>query len=411
MSRTSLRSESLEVEPERESERGPQAGLRLPTVNVCVAGASGRVGAELVRQLAAQRREIAAATGIDVVLAAVGNRRGFLAAGGGVMAPAAASGDGAQRLVTLDALLEWIDERACTPALLVDCTGAPALAARYGELLARGIGIVTASKLTPAGPLVEHRRLLRIAAERRLPYRFETTVGAALPVLHAIEGLRLAGDRLRSLQAVLSGSLSFVCAQLMTGVRFSAAVRAAAARGFTEPHPADDLSAEDVARKLVILLRQAGVAVERRDVRVESLLPVPASEHGEPQRVEAFLDSLEALDTRWGWRATAAAAAGQVLVPLARYDGTARFAVEAVPRSSPFARLRPGENLVLVKTDRYRDPPLLIGGPGAGPAVTAAGVLADVVLAARQLAGSDRAPAALEIATTLPQDATCRRLW
>ncbi len=407
MSRASLRIESRAIE----SERVPLTRVRLPAVQVCVAGASGRVGAELVRQLAVQRREIAAATGIDVVLAAVGNRRGFLAADGGVMTPAAAGGDGARRLLTLDALLDWLDERPCTPSLLVDCTGAPAPAARYGELLARGIGIVTASKLAPAGPLAEHRRLLRLAAERRVPYRFETTVGAALPVLHALEGLRLAGDRLRSLQAVLSGSLSFVCAQLMTGARFSAAVREAAARGFTEPHPADDLSAEDVARKLVILLRQAGVAVERGDVHVESLLPAPASQHHAPPTVEAFLDSLEALDTRWGWRATASAAAGEVLVPLARYDGTARFAIEAVPASSPFARLRPGENLVLVETDRYRDPPLLIGGPGAGPAVTAAGVLADVVLAARQLAGSDRAPAALEIATTLPQAATRLPLW
>ena len=408
MSRTSLRIESRAIEPERV----PQARPQLPTVCVCVAGASGRVGAELVRQLAAQRSEIAAATGVDVVLAAVGNRRGFLAADRGVMAPADASGDGARRLVTLAALLDWLDERAGTPALLVDCTGVPALAARYGELLARGIGIVTASKLAPAGALAEHRRLLRLAAERRVPYRFETTVGAALPVLHALEGLRLSGDRLRSIQAVLSGSLSFVCAQLMTGARFSAAVRDAAARGFTEPHPADDLSAEDVARKLVILLRQAGVAIERGDVQVESLLPASSSEHRAPQTVEAFLDSLEALDATWGWRAIAAAAAGEVLVPLARFDGAvARFAIEAVPASSPFARLRPGENLVLVETDRYGDPPLLIGGPGAGPAVTAAGVLADVVLAARQLAGSDRGSAALQIATTLPQAAPPLPLW
>jgi aspartokinase/homoserine dehydrogenase 1 len=405
MSRTSLRFGSREVERARTlAARRP-----WPQVRVCVAGASGRVGAELVRQLMAQQRPIAAATGIEVVLGAVGNRRGFLAAEAGVMVPA--SGEGARRLLTLDALLDWLDERGAAPALLVDCTGAPALASRYGELLARGIGVVTASKLAPAGPLAEHRRLLRLAAERRLPYRFETTVGAALPVLHALEGLRLAGDRLRSIAAVLSGSLSFVCAQLMAGATFSAAVRGAAARGFTEPQPADDLVAEDVARKLVILLRQAGVPIERAEVHVEPLLPVALLASGETQSVAAFLSSLEALDTSWGWRATTAAAAGEVLVPLARFDGTARFAVEAVPARSPFARLRPGENLVLVETDRYRDPPLSIGGPGAGPAVTAAGVLADVVVAARQLAGSVGRTTALEIATTLPPPAARHPLW
>ncbi|HXT20368.1 MAG TPA: hypothetical protein VN923_06435, partial [Thermoanaerobaculia bacterium] len=222
---------------------------------------------------------------------------------------------------------------------------------------------------------------------------YETTVGAALPVLHALEGLRLSGDRVRSIIAVLSGSLSFVCAQLAIGVRFSAAVRAAADRGFTEPHPADDLSAEDVARKLVILLRHAGVEVERDEIEVESLLPPSGAEPAGEHDVKAFLERLATLDTAWGWRATAAAAAGRVLVPLARWSGgAARFTVEEVPASSPFARLRPGENLVVVETERYRDPPLTIAGPGAGPAITAAGVLAEVVLAARQLAGggSDR---------------------
>ena len=142
MSRTSLRIESRE----NQAERVPLTRARRPRVNVCVAGASGRVGAELVRQLAAQRREMADATGIEVVLAAVGNRRGFLAATEGVMAPAAASADGLRHLVTLDALRDWLDERStCTPSLLVDCTGVPALAARYGDLLARGIGIGTAS--------------------------------------------------------------------------------------------------------------------------------------------------------------------------------------------------------------------------------------------------------------------------
>ncbi len=357
-----------------------------PAARVLVAGASGRVGGELLRQLAAQRHALATELGGPLVVAAAADRRGFICDHRGVGAEALARPGGERRDVA--GLLAWLGGAPPRPAIFVDCTSAAAIAARYEDLLERGIGVVTASKLAPAGPLARQRRLHALARACGAPYRYETTVGAALPILGPLAGMRLAGDRLRGIAAVLSGSLSFVLARVMSGVAFSAAVREAMALGYTEPHPADDLGAEDVARKLVILLREAGVALERAAVTVVPLVAT-APRTGEP--VDAFLERLATSDTTWSWRAVAAAATRRVLVPVARWDGAgARFAVEEVEASSPLARLQPGENLVQVESDRYHAAPLLVAGPGAGPAVTAAGVLADLVLAAHQLRGGVR---------------------
>ncbi|HEX6201782.1 MAG TPA: aspartate kinase, partial [Thermoanaerobaculia bacterium] len=356
-----------------------------PRLHLVVVGATGRVGGELLRQVAAGQRGLETRVGAELVLAAAGNTRGFARAESGL--PPADVGRllAGPGLLDVDGLLAWLERAAADPVVLVDCTAAAEVAALYPWLLERRIAVVTANKLAPAGPLAAHRRLLDLSERLLVPYRFETTAGAALPLLHALEGLRLSGDRLRGLSAVLSGSLSYLCRRMGEEASFSAAVREAHGLGYTEPRPWDDLSGEDVARKLVILLREAGLPTERGDVAVERLLPWrPAPDDD----VDAFLARLGELDDAWRQRVEAARAAGRRLVPLARFDAAGpRFGVETVEADSPFAALAPGGNLVIAETDRYDRCPLSIGGPGAGPAVTAAGVLADVVAAARQLVG------------------------
>lgn len=261
--------------------------------------------------------------------------------------------------------------------IFVDCTASPEIAGRYAELLSRGIPVVTPNKLANAGRLSDWQRLQDLS--KAIPYRYETTVGAALPVLGTISDLRQAGDRLLGVSAVLSGTLSFVLHRVEAGVPFSRAVREAYERGYTEPHPAEDLSGEDVARKLLILLREAGFGFEREDILGEPLVPDLPVEP-DPER---FLERLAPWDGVWAERAARARERGERLLYLASFDGvTPRVGVAALPADHPVARGGPGESVIVYRTERYDELPLTISGPGAGPEVTATGVMSDVLRAA-----------------------------
>ncbi|MES1245116.1 MAG: aspartate kinase [Acidobacteriota bacterium] len=281
-----------------------------------------------------------------------------------------------------DCLLERCDGFG-GPLIVVDCTASPEVAGRYAGLLERGIGVVTPNKLAGAGRLSGWRRLHDLSREAGAPWRYETTVGAALPVLGTVADLRKTGDRLRSVSAVLSGTLAFVLGRLEAGAVFSEAVRDAWLRGYTEPHPREDLSGEDVARKLLILLREAGYEIEREDVAVEPLVPGGLPDEPDP---EHFLDALAPQDAAWAEPVARARRRGERLLYVASFDGrSARVGVTAVPAHHPVARGGPGENVLVFRTERYSDLPLTIAGPGAGPHVTATGILADLIAAAREV--------------------------
>ncbi|MFP5285420.1 MAG: hypothetical protein ACLGI9_06755, partial [Thermoanaerobaculia bacterium] len=184
--------------------------------------------------------------------------------------------------------------------------------------------------------------------------------------------------KLLGVSAVLSGTLSFVLHRVEAGVPFSKAVREAWERGYTEPHPAEDLSGEDVARKLLILLREAGLGFEREDIAGEPLVPDLPVEP-DPGR---FLDRLAPWDGVWAERAARARERGERLLYLASFDGaTPRVGVAALPADRPVARGGPGESVIVYRTERYRELPLTISGPGAGPEVTATGLMSDVLRA------------------------------
>jgi aspartokinase/homoserine dehydrogenase 1 len=261
--------------------------------------------------------------------------------------------------------------------VFVDCTASPAIAGRYAELLSRGVPVVTPNKLANAGRLADWQRLQELS--REVPYRYETTVGAALPVLGTISDLRRAGDRLLGVSAVLSGTLSFVLHRIEAGVPLSKAVREAWERGYTEPHPAEDLSGEDVARKLLILLREAGFGIEREDILGE---PLVSNLPDEPDP-ERFLDSLVPWDGVWAERAVQARERGERLLYLASFDGvTPRVGAASLPKDHPVARGGPGESVIVYRTERYSELPLTISGPGAGPEITATGLISDLLRAA-----------------------------
>ncbi|MBV9879738.1 MAG: hypothetical protein JO180_04540, partial [Gemmatirosa sp.] len=204
----------------------------------------------------------------------------------------------------------------------------------------------------------------------------EATVGAGLPVIDTIRKLAESGDTILRIDGCPSGTLGFLFAELRTGRRFSDTLRDAMARGYTEPDPRDDLSGADVARKAVILARLVGWRGTIADLPAESLVPEPLRD----LPLDAFLARVEELDEPWAHRVADARARGVVL----RYDATvtptsARVGIAEVDAASPLASLSGTDNQFVFTTRRYHERPLVITGPGAGPAVTAAGVLNDVL--------------------------------
>ncbi|NBC16664.1 MAG: bifunctional aspartate kinase/homoserine dehydrogenase I [Bacteroidetes bacterium] len=280
----------------------------------------------------------------------------------------------------LDDLVERLTASRLERLLVVDATASSDVARRYPELLEQGIGIVTPNKRANTLDMGFYHRLREAAARSEVSYRYEATVMAGLPVILTVRDLLRSGDTIERIEGVFSGTLAYLFRRLAEGASFSEAVREARAGGYTEPDPRDDLGGEDVARKLMILAREIGLEVERDDVRVEPLVPFAMMDGP----VDAFMEQVDTLDAAWAERVAAAADDGKRLQYIGRVvDGRCRVGVEAIGPDSPFFALQGTDNAVLFTSERYRDNPLVVQGPGAGPAVTAAGILADLIKAAQ----------------------------
>jgi aspartokinase/homoserine dehydrogenase 1 len=264
-----------------------------------------------------------------------------------------------------------------------DCTPNQEVADRYEEILRGAIPIVTPNKRANAASLEYYRRITGYSKDRGIPYLYETTVCAGLPVISTLRDLFLSGDRVRRIEAVLSGTLSFIFNNFDGTELFSDLVRKAKAKGYTEPDPRDDLNAMDAARKALILARECGMPLEFESVAIEPILP-PAC--FEAEGVDAFFDELKKADGDFEKRRAAAAAQGRSLRYVAVVEeGQAKLSLREEPAGSPFRSLVDADNIVVITSDRYSSLPMVIKGPGAGAQVTAGGVFADIVRVARTL--------------------------
>lgn len=271
--------------------------------------------------------------------------------------------------------LARIGERALSRPILADVT-ADETGAVLRQALAAGMDLVLANKRPLAGPQADYDTLHAAARAAGRRVRHETTVGAGLPVIDTFHKLADSGDRILRIEGCLSGTLGFLLWEIGRGRRFSEALRAAMAAGYTEPDPRDDLSGADVGRKALILARLLGYRGELPATAVESLVPRPARGLDKA----TFLARIEQFDAAWEARAREAAHGGRVLRYVAQVTRRGvQVRLLAVDRASPFAALRGADNTVVFTTERYRTNPLVITGPGAGPAVTAAGVLNDLL--------------------------------
>lgn len=271
-------------------------------------------------------------------------------------------------------ILSRLERPAPHPLVFVDATGSLEVASYYERLLRAGVHVVTPSKHAFTREQAYFDRLKAAARKGGARYRYETTVGAGLPVVQTVQSLLATGDEIREIRGAVSGTLTFLLSEVQRGRAFSEALQEASKRGYTEPDVRDDLSGEDVVRKFIILARTAGFRLERTDVHVEPLLPKGLR----GLSWEAFAERLSSFDEYWHERVQEARARSRVL----RYagtlaDGRVQVGVEAVPADSPLGQLHGADNLFEIYTKRYDESPLIIRGPGAGPEVTAAGVLSD----------------------------------
>jgi aspartokinase/homoserine dehydrogenase 1 len=359
--------------------RAVHAGFYLSpqTVSVGVLGA-GTVGGVLIDQLAAEVDRLSCEVNVDIRVRGIATSSRMLIDDHRLSLETwreDLAGDG--QPPDLDGFVGHVHAEHLPHSVIIDCTASQAIADRYADWLAAGVHVITPNKKAGTASMDYYRSLARSGRAAGSRFLYETTVGAGLPILHTLRDLRETGDRILSVEGVLSGTLAYLF-NIFDGTRsFSDIVREAREKGYTEPDPRDDLSGMDVARKVVILGREMGLNLELDDVAVESLVPA-GLEAGD---VDEFLDGLSVHDDGMAGVYSEAAAAGQVLRYVGRLDadGTARVSLERLPQDHPFARISLTDNIVQFVTQRYHDNPLIVRGPGAGPAVTAGGVFSDLL--------------------------------
>jgi len=224
---------------------------------------------------------------------------------------------------------------------------------------------------------VQYQRLKAIAARRGVQFLYETNVGAGLPVISTLNDLIISGDRILRIEGVVSGSLSYIFNNFRAGTLFSTVVKEAQELGYTEPDPRVDLNGLDVQRKLIILAREAGFPLEDSDVAIENILPEACQQ---ADTVETFFGELEKADETFEKLRQSAEREGKALRMVASLDGgEASISLQQVDSSHPFFSLSGSDNMIVFTTERYKERPLVVRGPGAGAEVTAAGVFAEII--------------------------------
>ncbi|GAA4902206.1 bifunctional aspartate kinase/homoserine dehydrogenase II [Ferrimonas pelagia] len=357
----------------------------LKQIGVIVAG-KGNIGAAWLAQFADYQRQISDELEAELSLVAVlGKAQALLAPEGIAPADWRARFEAEAQDYRLSEIIEQASAWPYDELLLLDITASAELAAAYPLLLEQGIHLISANKQAGSGLQRDYDQLKQHLAQRHLYWRYNATVGAGLPVFYAIDDLKRGGDRLRSIDGVFSGTLSWLFHHFDGERPFSQLVLEAKEKGFTEPDPREDLGGVDMQRKLLILARELGLKLELSEVGLESLIPAALSQCSTAE----FIERIAELDGPMAQALARAQAQGQALrytAALAIEGDTlqAKVGLESVRPDHPFASLPPGDNQFLLRSEHYPNG-LVIQGPGAGREVTAAAVQSDLVAICRRL--------------------------
>jgi bifunctional aspartokinase / homoserine dehydrogenase 1 len=349
----------------------PRKRLALAVVGV------GNVGGAVLRQVEQQRNYLLS-KGFDVSVVGVANSKRFVADARGVdLSRWKELLQGSSDRMDGDDFAARLAAMELTNAALVDCTSGPTIVDAYPAFIDANLHIITPNKWANALPWQRYSRLMAMLDQRKRHFLFEANVGAGLPVVSTLRDLIASGDEIVRIEGILSGTLSYLFNTFDGTTPFSALVRDAHKMGYTEPDPREDLSGQDVARKLLILGRQIGLQMDLEEVQVDSLVPAPLARG---KYSPAFLDAFARYDRPIAERVRRAAAHGAVL----RYVGTlergrARAGLKEFPRQHPVAAAKGSDNVIAFTTKRYSRTPLVVQGPGAGADVTAMGVFSDIL--------------------------------
>jgi aspartokinase/homoserine dehydrogenase 1 len=352
----------------------------MKEMHLYIAGV-GNVGGKLLNQLKQQQQALMNSHRLKINLVGLTNSRKMIIDEEGIDVndPLSALQNGEK--ADLTKFVETIAMKNLRNSVFVDCTASEKLANSYIDLFDSYVSVITANKIACSSEYSLYKNLKDTALNRGVKFSFETNVGAGLPVISTIEDLISSGDEIVEIEAVVSGTLNYIFNILSEEITLSKAIKIAMESGYSEPDPRLDLSGIDVRRKLLILARESGVALEEDQISTEAFLPEYLFEGD----VDSFLSKVEDLDQEWEEKRKKILASGRRWRYVASLkDGKGNIGLREMKEKHPAYQLEASNNIILLTTKRYKELPLLIQGYGAGAEVTAAGVFADVIRAGQR---------------------------
>ena len=345
----------------------------------------GNVAREFFNQLQKQSKAIETDSDINIKVVAVANSRRMILEESAITESEIDQLNEEQNSEKSD-LNRIVDHLVSTPGaikVVVDCTASEDVPTMYKLFFSSGIHVITANKKGLSGSIELYDEIMHYSKSNRKSFYYETTAGAGLPFIKSLQDLILTGDKVHEIEGIFSGTLSYLFNTYDGSIPFSKIISDAKDKGFTEPDPREDLSGMDVARKLVILAREMNLKINTDDIDLQSLVDQKLKDLS----VDEYLEKLKDYDSEMQAKFQKAQKNNKVLRYIARLNstGTATIKLEEVDSNHQFAQLNGSENIILFKTERYSDYPLVHRGSGAGPSVTAAGIFSDLLMVSIQL--------------------------
>jgi len=339
---------------------------------------TGNIGKTLFKQLNGHSDFLQEHNGIQVKIAGISNTRKMVFNADGISLDTWEDDlQASDEKADLKEFIQRMKSMNLPNCVFIDNTASPNPIAFYEEAFKSNISVVTCNKIGNSAAYSQYRNFHDTARRHGVDFFYETNVGAGLPIIRTLKDLMNSGDRVQRIEAILSGTISFIFNNFKGDANFHDVVKTAQEKGYTEPDPRDDLSGKDFMRKILILARDAGYAMEEADVEIENMLPQACLD---AQSVDEFYAALKAEDAFFANLKNTAEAEDKVLRYIGKLDnGKASITLQMVDENHPFFNLSGSDNIISFTTDRYKERPLVVKGPGAGAEVTAAGVFADLI--------------------------------